>query len=276
VGSPIIILTQPASTTICETGNTSFSVAGSGVGTINYQWQVSTDGGSTYNNINNGGVYSGATTATLTLTGVTFSLNANRYRAVLSSAACSTPAISNAAVLTVNARPTVSLSASPYTKLLPGISTTLTATILPSASGFTISWFRNGTLLPGITGTTYVVDASKLGDYRVNIVNQVTGCNNQSNLLSISDSASSRLFIFPSPNDGTFKVAYYNSGGLSTKRTIAIFDAKGSEVYSRQFDISGGYTLLDIDMRTASTGIYDVVVGDANGKKLATGKVHVR
>jgi hypothetical protein len=29
-------------------------------------------------------------------------------------------------------------------------------------------------------------------------------------------------------------------------------------------------------MKTASTGIYDVVVGDANGVKLATGKVHVR
>jgi extracellular elastinolytic metalloproteinase len=276
VGTPAGIVTQPVSTTICETGNSSFSVTGSGVGTINYQWQVSTDGGTTYSNVVNGGVYSGATTATLTLTGVTFSLNANRYRAVLSNAICTAPATSNAAILTVNARPTVTLSASPYTKLLPGLLTTITATILPSASGFTISWFRNGTQIPGITGTTYIADISKLGDYRVNIVNTVTGCNNQSTLLTISDSASSRLFIYPSPNDGTFKVAYYNSGGLSTKRTIAIFDSKGSEVYYRQFDISGGYTLLDIDMRTANTGIYNVVVGDANGKKLATGKVHVR
>ncbi len=276
VGTPAVIATQPVSTAICETGNSSFSVIGSGIGSLSYQWQVSTDGGATYNNVNNGGVYSGATTPTLTLTGVTFSLNGNRYRAVLSNAICGSPAISNAAILTVNARPTVTLSASPYTKLLPGLSTTLTATIVPSATGFNISWFRNGTLLTGVTGTTYTADISKLGDYRVNIVNTVTGCNNQSNLLTISDSASNRLFIYPSPNDGTFTVAYYNNGGASTKRTIAIFDAKGSLVYNRQFDISGPYTLIGIDLKTTSTGIYNVVVGDTNGKKLATGKVHVR
>ena len=60
------------------------------------------------------------------------------------------------------------------------------------------------------------------------------------------------------------------------KRTIAIFDSKGSNVYYSQFNITGAYTLIPIDLRTANTGIYYVVVGDANGKKLATGKVHVR
>src|SRR6185503_18084749 len=102
--------------------------------------QVSTNGGSTWSNVINGGVYSGATTATLSLTGVTAAMNDYRYRVLLTNATCTSPVISNAGKLTVNARPTVTLSASPYTKLFPGLSTTLTATILPSASGFNITW----------------------------------------------------------------------------------------------------------------------------------------
>jgi hypothetical protein len=109
----------------------------------------------------------------------------------------------------------------------------------------------------------------------VNIVNTITGCNNQSNLLTISDLASDQLFIYPSPNDGTFTVTYYNNGGASTKRTITIFDSEGQLVYEGKFDITGAYTLIPIDLKTHSTGIDVVVVGDANGKKLAEGKVHV-
>ena len=61
-----------------------------------YQWQLSTDGGANYNNI------AGATNATLNLTAVTASMNNYRYRCVLTSAGCAVPAISNAAILTVN------------------------------------------------------------------------------------------------------------------------------------------------------------------------------
>ncbi|HRF23048.1 MAG TPA: T9SS type A sorting domain-containing protein, partial [Chitinophagaceae bacterium] len=92
----------------------------------------------------------------------------------------------------------------------------------------------------------------------------------------INAPASSRLFIFPSPNDGRFSVSYYNAGGNNTQRQIMIYDAKGAAVYSRKFSIAGPYTLLNIDLRQANTGIYFVVVGDAQGKKLAEGKVHVR
>jgi hypothetical protein len=91
-----------------------------------------------------------------------------------------------------------------------------------------------------------------------------------------SATASDNLFIFPSPNDGRFTVSYYNNGGASTKRSIVIFDSKGSMVFNSQFNINGSYTLIPIDLRTNNTGIYHVIVGDANGNKLATGKVHVR
>ncbi|HUR66927.1 MAG TPA: hypothetical protein VMZ03_11325, partial [Chitinophagaceae bacterium] len=68
----------------------------------------------------------------------------------------------------------------------------------------------------------------------------------------------------------------YNNGGSTTQRRIVIVDSKGSTVYDRLFPITGPYTLLNIDLRSGSRGIYFVLVGDASGKRLVTGKVHVR
>jgi hypothetical protein len=151
----------------------------------------------------------------------------------------------------------------------------LPATIVPTTTGFNISWYRSGTLIPGVTGTTYTADVTTLGDYRVDIVNAVTGCNNQSQLLAIKDSASARLFIFPSPNNGQFTVSYYNANGANTNRTVTIYDSHGAQVYSSKFGISGPYSLLNIDLGAAQSGVYIVVVRDTNGKKLIEGKVLV-
>jgi hypothetical protein len=108
VATPATITASPTNQTICEGSNTSFIITGSGAGII-YQWQVSTDGGVTYTNVTNGGVYSGATSATLNIAAATFSLNNNRYRCQVSNATCTTPAVSTAAILTVNTLPTISV-----------------------------------------------------------------------------------------------------------------------------------------------------------------------
>jgi hypothetical protein len=223
-------------------------------------------------------VYSGATTATLTITGAGTGMNGYQYRCNLSNAICTAPIPTNTVVLTVRQLPTVALTTS-KTSLLPGQTATLAATPSASTGGsIGLSWFFNSNLLAVPGNTTYVVDVEKVGSYNVFIQEIWPGltCSNQSAIVIITATPSDNLFIFPSPNDGSFKVAYYNDGGASTKRTISIFDSKGSNVYNRQFDITGAYTLISIDLNTDNTGIYYVVVGDANGKKLATGKVHVR
>lgn len=276
--NPVTITNQPSDAQLCSGSNTSFSVTATGVN-INYQWQVSTNGGINWNPVNNVAPYSGATTATLSITNATTAISTYRYRCLLSNATCTTPIPTNTALLTVRQLPSVTLSASPLTSLLPGQVTTLTAIPSPSTGGtLTTSWFLNGNGVSN-TGNTRDVNVEQVGDYLVTIQETFAGglvCSNQSSIVQIKATPSPKLFIFPSPNDGTFKVAYYNDGGVSTKRTIAIFDSKGSMVYDRKFDISGAYTLLAIDLKTANTGIYYVVVGDAGGKKLATGKVHVR
>jgi hypothetical protein len=95
-------------------------------------------------------------------------------------------------------------------------------------------------------------------------------------VVTLAATISNKLFIFPSPNDGRFTVSYYNNSGTSSSRRIVIFSTSGGKVYDRIFPITGSYTLLNIDLRNASRGIYYVIVGDASGNKLVDGKVHVR
>ena len=78
--------TSPSNQIINVGTNTTFSVAATGsAGVSNFTWQVSTDGGTSWTNVVNGGVYSGAATSTLTLTGVPYSMNNYKYRVMISS-----------------------------------------------------------------------------------------------------------------------------------------------------------------------------------------------
>ncbi|MDY7395986.1 gliding motility-associated C-terminal domain-containing protein [Aureibaculum sp. 2210JD6-5] len=80
--------TDPVSQTIIINSNVTFST--DILATISYQWEESTDGGTTWNPITNGGAvptYSGATTDALTLTGVPVTYDGYQYRVILSSPA---------------------------------------------------------------------------------------------------------------------------------------------------------------------------------------------
>lgn len=280
--NPVTVSTQPVAKIICSGSNTSFTVAGNSTQPINYQWQISTNGGSSYVDIPNGGIYSGATTSTLNITGAVTSMNSYLYQSKLSNSTCPTPAVSTPALLTVRQLPTVTLTAAPITSLLPGQISTLTATPSASTGGvITTNWQFNGAASsPAITGNTYVANVEKIGTYQVFIQETFTSptlvCSNQSSIVTIDAIESSKLFIFPSPNDGRFTVSYFNSEGTSTKRKIAIYDSKGASVYNAEFSIAGPYTLLNINLEKAARGLYIVVIGDATGKKLSEGKVHIR
>ncbi len=94
VNTAVAFTTQPASTTVCNGANATFSVTATGTAPT-YQWQMSTNG-TTYNNL------SGETAASLTVAAVTMGMNGYSYRVVVSGAAPCGTVTSNAAVLTVN------------------------------------------------------------------------------------------------------------------------------------------------------------------------------
>ncbi len=100
-----VITSQPAiPATVCEDVNSiSMSVTATGTA-ISYQWQESTDGGSNYSDITNGGVYSGATSQNLTLTNVPAGMDGYLYRCMVSGT-CTPPAISNQVPIDINRIP---------------------------------------------------------------------------------------------------------------------------------------------------------------------------
>lgn len=94
------VVTQPTNQSVCIGDNASFTVSGNGTG-ITYQWQESTDGGATWNNL------TGSTSTSINLTSVTIGMAGYRYRCVITGD-CSPAATSNAATLTVNTSPLIS------------------------------------------------------------------------------------------------------------------------------------------------------------------------
>jgi hypothetical protein len=93
------ITSNPSDKSIASGNNTSFSVTASNSPT-SYTWEVSSDGGTNWSTLSNGGVYTNTTTATLNITGAPIGMNGYKYRAKATNA-CGTSSVSTLATLTV-------------------------------------------------------------------------------------------------------------------------------------------------------------------------------
>ena len=149
---PPVITGQPANSTICSAGNTSFSVTASNASS--YQWQVNTGIG--FNNIADAAPYSGATTASLTITGATGSMNGYQYQCVATGSA--TPAaLSNAATLTVSS-PTASIAGKTDVSCYGGANGSATVNVSGGFTPYTYSWSPSGgtaAIATGLAANTY-------------------------------------------------------------------------------------------------------------------------
>lgn len=268
---------QPVNAQVCSGSNAIFNVTGISTEPISYRWQVNT--GSGFQDITNGSLYSGANTSTLTINGATMAMNGYQYRVQVWNNTCTAPTISAAARLTVRQLPSVGLTAA-ATSLLPGQSTTLTATPSVSTGGvLSTTWLYNNNPVTN-TGNVRVVTIETVGTYQVIIKEEFAPdannpntivCTNQSQAVVITAEVSERLFIFPNPNSGQFTVSFYNSVSGTSQRTVTIYDSRGAKVYHSAFTVVGSYTLLPISLPTASRGVYHLVVGNSDGKKIAKG-----
>jgi hypothetical protein len=91
-----------ASESVASGANTSFTVSATGSG-LTYQWETSTDSGTTWNDVADGTTFGGATTATLSVTAPTLTMNGDLFRVVLTNAAGSSTSADG--TLTVTADP---------------------------------------------------------------------------------------------------------------------------------------------------------------------------
>lgn len=272
VTAPVGTVTNPVNRTVCVGGSTTYTASATG-GPVTYQWQVSVDGGLTFSNI------SGATSSTLSLTGITQSMNNNRYRAVISAAPCVATVNTTAATLTVNALPIVTLSSSDLL-LIPGQFTSVVASSTPAAAAGGWAWTYNGNPIVGnTTNTVSNIGIDEIGTYRATVTD-VNGCTNSSANIVIGSEASDRLWIYPNPNDGNFQVRlYYDPSSISERRAVYIYNAQGQLMTSREFDLvntTAPYLRMDFDLSRAAAGTYVVKVVHKFTGKIVSGLVVVK
>ena len=247
-------------TTSCGPATVNLSVQGGTAGTgASWKWYSSSCGGTA--------VGTGATLSNIIV-------NSTTTFYVRAEGTCNNTACASVTV-TINPQPTISLTAAPYTALLPGMTTTITANIAPVAAGNTITWTRNGNTVSGATGNSISVDVDRLGTYTARVTT-VNGCTALSAPIVIRDSANDKLFISPNPNNGQFTIRYYsNAQNFGFLRYVTIYDSKGAKIFSRQLPVTAPFSGMNIDIRQRGKGWYYVVVGDHNGKPLASGSVEV-
>ncbi|MBI5856441.1 MAG: proprotein convertase P-domain-containing protein [Sphingobacteriales bacterium] len=195
------ISTQPANVTVCSGQNASFSVVAAGTPAPNiYQWQLSTDGGATWNNILTGSAF----TPTLSLTNVTVTMSGNRYRCIITNF-CGQNITSGSATLTVNATPTV--VATDMFNQRVCLSDTLVQLTGTPAGG---SWSGIG-----VSGFNFVPTATAVGTYVLTYTYtsaagctasdttavKVVDCPERQRLLS-----NNGVILYPNPNNGVFNI----------------------------------------------------------------------
>ena len=218
------ITSQPSPQTKCVGETATFTVESSGGSpepTI--QWQVFVPNGSWAN-------LGGATDPTLTLTGVTVSMNGNLYRAVLTSGSCS-PVNSDSALLTVNPTPDApTVTAGPFCSAQGK-----TIADLPQGGGAYKYYFdaSGGSALVGttvlITHTYYVTTTS------------AQGCESSRSAVSI--------VINQTPDAPTVTAGPFCS---ALGKTIADLP-QGSGADKYYFDASGGSALVGTTVLTTHT-----------------------
>ena len=103
IPAPITISTQPIALAECELKNTTITIATSFVDS--YQWQLFSGG--IWTNITNNATYSGSASNTLTISNLSYAMNGSRYRVQLQKNGNSCGLISDEAILTVYALPTL-------------------------------------------------------------------------------------------------------------------------------------------------------------------------
>ena len=160
VKTPALITTHPANQTVCASGGTAtFNAAASGTG-VTYQWQFSTNGGSSWANYTG----TGATTTSISILNPALATNGTKYQMLATvGSPCSNVDTSTAATLYIN-NPTITSNPAAATVIAGN-----TATYTVAASAATSYQWRRSTTLTGIytpvvnetpTGVTYSGDTT--------------------------------------------------------------------------------------------------------------------
>jgi trimeric autotransporter adhesin len=225
------ITTQPAAQSACEGQTATFSVTATGAS--GYQWEISTDGGSTFTTLNDGGVYTGATTATLSISDNT-GLDANQYRVVVAESNALCPTTSNAALLTEYPTP-----------IITGNSIVCSnATISLTSSTSANTWSSSNTGIISIDNSGLVTGISQG-------VSTIT-------LTDINTCQQTKTITVPVDQTPTITCGIASEDSVEFNWTIP----NGATSYDLSYSVMGGTTISILNHNTNRLGVNGLSVGD--------------
>lgn len=248
ISVPVTITTQPASTAICEGSDVGFTIAVTGTAS-GYQWQISTDGGTTYTNI------AGATTTSYNIPAAPRGQNNYRYRCVVTGA-CG-PVTSNAAILTVNPLPVFSLA------------NQVPAVICVSDPPITLNGPVSGGIWSGtgVQGGSFDPSAAGTGAATVTYTVTAAGCvTARSTQILVNECAERHLtlssypavIVYPNPNKGVFNIRINTD--LYTQIGVKIFNSQGQVIKTQSFNGVTYGTVLPMDIANVPGGTYHLYI----------------
>ncbi|HZM06209.1 MAG TPA: immunoglobulin domain-containing protein, partial [Candidatus Saccharimonadales bacterium] len=255
------IITQPASQSSAVGGTIQFTVSAAGGGTLVYQWQKNTT------NLANGtfsgrATVSGATTASVTLAGITTNDQANYTCRVTNTYGSVTSSI---ATLTVYVAPTITTQ--PVGKTNPPGANVSFIVVATGTAPLSYQWMENGTNIPSATLNVYSLDnvtASDTGTYSVSVSNPA-GTVNSSNAPLVVEAPP---VITGQPLGSTNLV-----GGTAALNATATGDALTYQWKQNGTKVPGAtnasYSITNI--QTAAAGTYTVTVTNLTGSITSAG-----
>ncbi|RYY46816.1 MAG: T9SS type A sorting domain-containing protein [Chitinophagaceae bacterium] len=275
VNTPIVVTTQPANASVClPTTTASFNVAVTGTAPT-YQWQQSTDGGATWTNV------TGATGATLNLTGLTAAMNGYQYRVAISGT-CTASFNSSVATLAVNSP--VAITQQPASKsICDGASTTFT--VAATGSTITYQWqvstnggpfvnVSNGAPYSGATTSTLTVTNAGTvlngSVYRV-VVSGVPCGSVNSNTATLTVNALPNVVLVAAEYAN---LTPYTPSALYS--TVSPATGTYTYVWRRDNNIVTGANGFSLPVNVDGFGLYDVTVTDQNGCSRTSNKVTIK
>ncbi len=139
------------------------------------------------------------------------------------------------------------------------------------ANGYTLSsnspsgnqWYQDGISIPGATSQEYTAQHS--GIYWDVVIQNGCSSDTSNNIyLLFAGTANMKTPAFtlsPVPNQGVFTI---NMTGLKeTKYALSVYNSIGTRILGDDFTMGNGITSRSIDLQTAPSGIYSVVIENA-------------
>jgi ELWxxDGT repeat protein len=165
---------------------------------------------------------------------------------------------STAYTVTQNPSPNVTISKSGSTDLLPSSSVVLS---IPTASGQTYQWSKNGVAISGATNNSYTVNSA--GSYTVTAVRN--GCSATSetiiaNLVTAIEEEPNpseiKVEVSPNPSKDIFKVQISLVENKSQNLDMTIVDGTGRSIWRKQAKTQGNAHTERINLSSQPSGQY--------------------